>query len=92
MMEERRNTVIQLQRWVPQTATIVVSVPEGWTDDEVKAKLADIYEAAEVDSHEWCDMDDYDPREGEHEVSGEADPGMEVDLVYPPEEDDDADE
>jgi hypothetical protein len=32
-----------------------VAVCAGWTDDDVKCHPADIYAAAEVDSHNWCD-------------------------------------
>jgi hypothetical protein len=87
-MIERRLVMIQLQRWVPQTATIVVSVPVDWTDEDIKVQLRFIYDRASVDGHEWTDAEDFDPREGTHEVSGEADPTMKVDLVYPEEEDD----
>jgi hypothetical protein len=86
-MIERRNVLVQLQRWIPQTTTIVVSVPEILTDDDLKGELTHIYEAAEVESHQWCDMEDYDPKEGDHEISGEADPRMKVDLEWPPKED-----
>jgi hypothetical protein len=87
-MIERRNVLVQLQRWIPQTVTVVVAVPEIMTDDDLKGELTHIYEESEPDTHSWCDMDDYDPREGDHEISGEADPRMKVDLVWPPEEED----
>ena len=89
-MNERRLVEIQLQRYVPQTATIIISVPDDWTDDEIKGDLHFIYAAADVDDHNWCDQDDFDPREGEHELSGEPKPGTKVNLIYPEGEDSDA--
>jgi hypothetical protein len=92
MDEERRLVEVQLQQWVPQTTTIVVSVPAGWTDAEIKARLSDMYGEYDASAHAWCDQEDYDPRAGHHELTGEADdPKDTPDLVYPPTEDDDAD-
>jgi hypothetical protein len=91
MEEQRRLVEVQLQRLVPQTTTVVVSVPHDWDDATIKCELTDIYQAVDVDSHAWQDQDDYDPAEGEHELSGDARPDANVDLVYPVEDDEDAD-
>lgn len=87
--QDRRLVLIQLQHWVAEITTIVVSVPAILTDNDLKSELTHIYELANVDSHAWCTMEDYDPKEGEHEVTGEASPGMKVDLDYLLEKDDD---
>jgi hypothetical protein len=88
-MNERRLIEVQLQRYVPQTATVVVSVPHYWSDDFIKRRLSDIYTDTAVDDHNWCDQDDFDPREGIHELSGEPAPDSKVDLIYPEGEMDD---
>jgi hypothetical protein len=92
MSEERKSVAVQLQRLKPQVTTVVVSVPADWDDATIKCELTDIYQAVDVDSHQWLDQDDYDPAEGEHELSGDARPGAKVDLIYPVEDEDADDE
>jgi hypothetical protein len=87
-MSERRMVDVQLQRWRPELTTVVVAVPVGWTDEEVKKHLSDIYEKADPDGHSWRDQDDFDPREGDHELTGESGDDARSDLVYPSEDED----
>lgn len=88
-MSERRMVDIQLHRLVPQTSTVVVAVPVDWTDEEVKAHFSEIYEKASPDNHAWCDQDDWDPKEGDHELTGESSADARSDLVFPSEDEDD---
>ena len=89
MSEARRKVEIQVQRWRPETTTVVVSVPGDWDDAMVKKELTNIYEQVDPGGHDWRDQDDYDPREGDHELVGDADPDVRHDLTYPTEGDDD---
>lgn len=90
-----RVVAIQLQRFVPQLATVLVAIPPDWDDEKVKGKLSDIYEAfvADLVDVEWHDQEDFDrdeAREGTHELDSEPPRGYtEVDLVYPEQEDSD---
>jgi hypothetical protein len=88
MSEPRRLVNIQFQRYRPQTVTLVVSLPEDWTDEQIKASLSEIYEEVDCASHDWVDQDDWDPDEGDHELAGEAEPMARPDLVFPVEDDD----
>ena len=89
MSEERKLVEVQLQRWRPELLTIVVSVPESWTDKQVKDKLSDIYAQADSASDNWTEQVDYDVKEGDHEVTGEPVLTACPDLVFPEEDDDD---
>jgi hypothetical protein len=84
MPRRPRNVEIQLQRWRPQLLTLVVTVPEEWTDEEVKARLSEIYEESDPADDNWHDQVDFDPKEGTHELTGERDRDVRPDLVFNP--------
>jgi hypothetical protein len=80
-----RKVEVQFQRWRPQTLTQVVEVPSNWTDPMIRKVLAGIYAEADQDHGDWVNQDDFDYREGEHELTGDASETAKVDMVFPPE-------
>jgi hypothetical protein len=80
-----RKVEVQFQRWRPQTITQVVEVPSNWTDPMIRKQLAGIYAEVDQADDNWADQDDFDYREGSHELTGDALETAKVDMVFPPE-------
>lgn len=90
-----KTVEVQLQRFVPQLATVIVAVPDSWSNKVIESRLSDIYEAirvedVEVDWHDQVDFEWSEAKEGTHELTGVS--STRPELIYPPEEDDDGDD
>jgi hypothetical protein len=79
---------IQLQRLVPQTATVTVRVPADWDEARIRAELSGIYEEAIAQGavDRWHDQMDGDNQEGTHEVDAEPPSNAVADFTYDPDE------